>query len=190
MPENSTCLADSVGVPVSGTLPKTVAYMTATVTGLELDTTYWCYVSSSSKKVTKCQDPLAGKTGLPQGALVGFRLLYQQLTSFFSEAGQEQVCRNMLDLVANGTCVIDSVTNGTARSASSEVSGSVRYDDFTAGQMLYNDLCSQAILHWQRLQMRLSTVLLRSLFWVPRSSTWSRLQSQVHLALSWLLWWM
>ena len=40
VPENSTCLADSVGVPVSGSLPKTLSYMTATVTGLEFDTTY------------------------------------------------------------------------------------------------------------------------------------------------------
>ena len=62
MAENSTCSAESEGEPVSGVLPDTLSYVTSTVTGLEFNTTYWCYVSSSLNRVTKCQGPLRGRT--------------------------------------------------------------------------------------------------------------------------------
>jgi hypothetical protein len=138
--ENSTCQAESEGDPVSGMLPDSLSYVTSTVTGLEFNTTYWCYISSSLNKLTKCQGPFPGRTGLPEGSLVSFTLLYQQPTSFFTQAAREQVCRNLLTLSSNGTCVVDSVTSGPARAASSEVSGSVEYDTFAAGEQLYDDL--------------------------------------------------
>ena len=141
--ENSTCTAESQGGdPVSGVLPSTLSYVTATVNNLESNTTYWCYVSSSLRKVKKCQGPLVGKTSLPEGGLVAFSLLYQQPPSFFTSLEREQVCRNLLYLSPNGTCVIDSVTASPARAVSSDVVGSVEYNLYDQAQRLYDDLSS------------------------------------------------
>jgi hypothetical protein len=63
--ENSTCLADSEGELVSGVLPDALSYVTATVTGLDSDTTFWCYVLSVIKSGRVCQGPFVGKTELP-----------------------------------------------------------------------------------------------------------------------------
>lgn len=76
-PVNSTCTDPSSGNETAGILPKAVSYIEATVTGLAENTTYWCYVSSSIGKVTKCQGPLEATTGvqptpvIPQANLFG-----------------------------------------------------------------------------------------------------------------------
>ena len=63
--ENSTCLADSEGELVSGVLPDALSYVTATVTGLDSNTTFWCYVLSVIKSGRVCQGPFVGRTKLP-----------------------------------------------------------------------------------------------------------------------------
>lgn len=77
-PVNSTCTDPSSGNDTAGVLPKAVSYIEATVTGLAENTTYWCYVSSSIGKVSKCQGPYVATTGvsptpvpIPQANLFG-----------------------------------------------------------------------------------------------------------------------
>ena len=77
-PVDSTCTDPSAGNQTAGILPKAVSYIEATVTGLAENTTYWCYVSSSLGKVSKCQGPFEATTGVspippavPQANLFG-----------------------------------------------------------------------------------------------------------------------
>lgn len=139
--ETSSCDAPGQGVGVTGTLPRAPGYVTGTVTDLLFNTTYWCYALSSARKVSKCQGPLIGVTTLPQGALVRYGLGYRVPPSFFTLEKQEQVCKNLLALSLNGTCVVETVNAGAARAInSSEVSGSVEYNSYLSGQRLFEDL--------------------------------------------------
>ena len=136
-----SCDAPGEGVGVTGTLPRAPGYVTRTVSNLLFNTTYWCYALTSTKKETTCQGPLKGITTLPRGGLVSYTLGYQRAPSFFTIEKQQRVCENLLMLSPNGTCVVDSVTSGSARAInSSEVSGSVTYNTYLSGFKLYDDL--------------------------------------------------
>ena len=131
----------SLSDPVTGVLPNDVSFVEAFVNGLSMNATYDCYIAVELGKVTKCVGPLSDTTVYP-GAIVFFDILYDLDSSTFDLSLQKQVCENLLSLVPLGTCVVDSVVDGGARAAnqSSIVSGSVVYDLYSDGEMLFGDL--------------------------------------------------
>ena len=132
---------NSASPPVTGLLPRSPSFVEAQVGGLTLNMTYDCYVTVTFGKVTKCVGPFIGTTSFV-GGRVSYSILYDLVASSFTGALQKQVCENLLSLVPLGTCVVDSVLNGGARSSnqSAIVSGSVSYDSYFDGKGLVDDL--------------------------------------------------
>ena len=60
--ETLPCDAPAEGTPANGTLPKVWAMVNATVSDLNPNTTYWCYILTFAKKVAKCQGPFPATT--------------------------------------------------------------------------------------------------------------------------------
>lgn len=58
------CTAPAEGVPENGTLPKFFALVSATINGLEPETSYNCFVIASWNKFTKCMGVKGNATTL------------------------------------------------------------------------------------------------------------------------------
>ena len=60
--ETAACDAPAEGTPITAELPRDVSLISADVIGLTPNTTYWCYVLSSTKKASLCKGPFPATT--------------------------------------------------------------------------------------------------------------------------------
>lgn len=136
--EGGDCEADAEGTSVEGFLPVTKNTIQETITDLNPDTAYTCFVKTYYREdglLNICKE-----AKIIPGS-VGFQLSYEVFGSAaeFSEADEEQVCANFKDffspLVSEPTCTIFGVADGSA-----VVSGEVTYENYQEAAFIFKIL--------------------------------------------------